>query len=154
MTPSLRSRWVMGEADVCEPFLRSWWHMVEADVQTSLKGVWRPTDVMSICTILDEVIQDGEAWNDGIKDMRRVFVPLLVARLPFPTAILDDVMSASCKISWAGSGNDVIQDGNRKRKSHRRHKRDTKTTLYYWCLSLIKCCLFKYLWKFNTGLGI
>ena len=58
-------------------------------------------------------IQDGEAGNDVIQDLGRVFRSPLrrrrkMAALPLPAAILDDLI--------CGTGNEVIQDGGRKRK--------------------------------------
>ena len=58
-------------------------------------------------------IQDGDAGNDVIQDLGRFFRPLLrrrrkMAALPLPVAILDDLI--------CGIGNEVIQDGDRKRK--------------------------------------
>ena len=58
-------------------------------------------------------IQDGEAGNDVIHDRGRVFRSPLrrrrkMAALPLPAAILDDLI--------CGTGNEVIQDGGRKRK--------------------------------------
>ena len=58
-------------------------------------------------------IQDGGAVNDVNQDLGRVFRSLLrgrckMATLPLPAAILDDLI--------CGTGNEVIQDGRRKRK--------------------------------------
>ena len=58
-------------------------------------------------------IQDGGVGNDINQDLGRVFRSLLrgrckMATLPLPAAILDDLI--------CGTGNEVIQDGRRKRK--------------------------------------
>ena len=58
-------------------------------------------------------IQDGGAGNDVNQDLGYFFRSLLrgrckMATLPLPAAILDDLI--------CGTGNEVIQDGGRKRK--------------------------------------
>ena len=58
-------------------------------------------------------LQDGGAGNDVNQDLGRPFRSPLsrwrkMAALPLPTAILDDLIP--------GTGNEVIQDGGRKRK--------------------------------------
>ena len=82
---------------------------------TSSLESWRPPDVICGAAILDDTIQDGGAGKDVNQDLGIFFRPLLqrrrkMAALPLPVAILDDIILAS----W--TGNEVIQDGERKRK--------------------------------------
>ena len=81
--------------------------------ETSVLESRRPPDVTCGAAILDDTIQDGGAGNDVNQDLGRTLRSLLrwrpkMAALPLPAAILDDLIS--------GSGNEVIQDGGRKRK--------------------------------------
>ena len=77
-------------------------------------------------------IQDDGAEHDIIRDLRRSFGSQLwqwhkMVALPLPVAMLDDV---------TGSGNKVIQDGDRKVAILRhRHNRVQKSSLYYLHLS-------------------
>ena len=69
--------------------------------------------LQTLCVAPPSWIQDGGAGNDVNQDLGRPFRSLLrrrrkMAALPLPAAILDDLIS--------GFGNEVIQDGGRKRK--------------------------------------
>ena len=82
--------------------------------QTSVGRLHGRLDVLQTLLVAPPSwIQDGGAGNDINQDLGRVFRSLLrgrckMATLPLPAAILDDLI--------CGTGNEVIQDGRRKRK--------------------------------------
>ena len=82
--------------------------------QTSVGRLHGRLDVLQTLLVAPPSwIQDGGAGNDINQDLGRVFPSLLrgrckMATLPLPAAILDDLI--------CGTGNEVIQDGRRKRK--------------------------------------
>ena len=82
--------------------------------QTSVGRLHGRLDVLQTLLVAPPSwIQDGGAGNDINQDLGRVFRSLLrgrckMATLPLPAVILDDLI--------CGTGNEVIQDGRRKRK--------------------------------------
>ena len=106
-------------------------------------------------------MQDGGAGNDVKQDPRRPFRPPLTLRwkmvaLPLPAALLVDLI--------CGTGNEVIQDGGRKRKG--RHlppppqwgsKRPRYTTAWnqewHTCIHVI-CLVINAIWLAEEPCGI